>query len=524
MSNHAHDDCLRVYELLQRNVLRWPDREAVIDGDTRLTYQQLQESVDQYAKALIAAGVQRGDRVATLSPPSQLFFVSYLASVSIGAIWHGLNPRYKRRDYQYLLEDAQPSLVFTMSPYDGRVYDQELQELSAQNTRYITLGEAQDRAQSLNDFLQGASEINDEQLADRRNSIQAEDIAVIVYTSGTTGSPKGAMLSHRAICKSAQINARWMGDGLRKAVCPAPINHVGGLNNICMNVFAWGGTIIFFHRVDPIALYDINRTERPPYLVTSPTGFNMMLASPGFDVQLIDFVELIVFGGATTPQSTLEPFTTLGAKMSSVYGQTETCGIITATDLDAPINVQAETIGKGLEDVEVKIVGNDGLELPVGEAGELLVRAPFIMSGYYNRPEATAETLTEDGFLHTGDICKLREDGNIAFVGRIKEMFKSGGYNIYPVEIEQAICEHPDVSQAAVLSIADDKFQEVGFAFVELIAGKQLAAAELKEFLDQRIANFKIPKTFEFLAKLPLLPNAKVDKQNLRKELDNRFP
>ncbi|NIB38031.1 acyl--CoA ligase [Pseudomaricurvus alkylphenolicus] len=523
MTDASGSDELRIYDLLQKNLKMHPDDEAVIDGDVRLTYRELQQRVNQYARALLATGVRRGDRVATLAPPCGLFFISYLAAVSIGAVWHGLNPRYKSRDYQYLLEDAQPKVVFTFSPYDERHYDEELQDLTDKVETFVTLGQPRGSALALENFLDHGEGITDLQLDQARNTVQPEDVAVIVYTSGTTGNPKGAMLSQRAIAKSAQINARWMGEGLRKVICPAPINHVGCLNNICMNVFAWGGTIIFYHRVDPIALYQLNQQERPPYMVTSPTGFNMLLDSPAFELSLIDFVELIVYGGATTAQSTLEQFVPLGAKMSSVYGQTETCGIVTATAFDASLEVKAETIGVALEEVELKVINSSGVEVGVGEPGELLVRAPFVMSGYYNRPEATAEALTEDGFLHTGDICKLRADGNYEFVGRIKEMFKSGGYNVYPVEVEQAICEHADVAQAAVLSMADKKFQEVGFAFVVPKAGANLDAPALKAFLNERIANFKIPKQFEFLTEMPLLPNSKIDKQRLREDLNERI-
>ena len=514
------DSITRIHELLSFHASERPNAEAMVDEDTRLTYSQLATEVDRVAKALIAIGVVPGDRVATLAPPSQWFWITYLAATSIGAIWMGLNPRYKERDYQYLLDDAEPTVAFLVSPYDGRDYDQEIQSLRNSVSRFVTIGEPGGSASSWENFLSEGSGISDSQLVAARAAVQPDDIAVIVYTSGTTGKPKGAMLSHKAICRIAIINAQWMGDGLESTICPAPINHVGGLNNVCMNVFAYGGRIIFYHRVDAEALYHLTVQEKPTYLVSSPTAFQMLLDSPMFSLEPLRSYKLIVFGGAKTPTHVLREFEPLGANLSSVYGQTETCGICTATQFYDPLEVHGETFGKALPTAEMKCIRTDGAECDPGESGELVVKADFVMSGYFNRPDATAEAFTEDGFLRTGDICVQREDGNYEFVGRIKEMFKSGGYNIYPLEIEAAIGEHPKVSVAAVLGMPDPKFQEVGFAFVAPKPGQQVTEAELREFLGERIANFKIPKQFSIRQALPYLPNSKLDKQSLRHELD----
>ncbi len=245
----------------------------------------------------------------------------------------------------------------------------------------------------------------------------------------------------------------------------------------------------------------------------------MTMQSPEFDASRLSHTKLIVCGGATTPLSILEAWTGVDCPISSVYGQTETCGIITHTDLDAPLLDVAETIGKPLQGCKVRIVRGDGTQCAPGETGELLFRGPYVMSGYYNRPEATAEAFTEDGFLHTGDLGYTREDGNIVFVGRIKEMFKSGGYNVYPLEIEQAIAEHPAVLLCAVLPVPHPMFQEVGHAFVMPLEGKSITSAELREYLADKIANYKVPKSFSIEAALPLLPNGKVDKQQLANRL-----
>lgn len=512
---------VKIHDILAKHVSDRPSAEAVVDENIRWNYVELGEQVDCVAKSLIALGVAPGDRVATLAPPSRWFWITYLAATSIGAVWMGLNPRYKERDYQYLLDDAQPTLVFVVSPYDGRDYGVELQSLKSNVSRFVTIGEASGSALEWDHFVRMGENVSTEQLQASRSSVSADDAAVIVYTSGTTGKPKGAMLSQKAIARLAMINAQWMGDGLESTICPAPINHVGGLNNVCMNVFAYGGRIIFFHRVDATELFHLTVNEKPTYLVSSPTAFQMLLDSPYFSLEPLQSYKLIVFGGAKTPTHVLKEFEPLGANLSSVYGQTETCGICTATQFDDPLEVHGETFGKPLPGAEMKCIDSEGNSCGIGEPGELVVKADFIMSGYFNRPEATAEAFTADGFLRTGDICQLREDGNYIFVGRIKEMFKSGGYNIYPLEIEDAISEHPKVSTAAVLSMPDAKYQEVGFAFVSPKAGQTVTENEIREFLSERIANFKIPKRFSVREALPLLPNSKLDKQALRAELDS---
>ncbi len=508
-----------IYDLVCKHAVESPDKISVVADERRLSFGELRELVDDYAKALIASGIEHGDRVATLSPPSLDFWLTYLATVSIGAIWHGINPVYREREFAYLLEDAKPNLVFVRSPFDDRNYDEELQSVPNEVGQFVTIGQPQDRAIGIVEFLDRAAKVSDSDLAAARAAVAPEDTAVIVYTSGTTGQPKGAMLSQGTITASALANAAWMGDRLDSTVCAAPTNHVGALNNVCMNVFAAGGRIIFYHKVDIEALGRIREQERPTYLVSSPTGFMITMSLPGFAPERLDHTKLIVCGGATTPLNILKVWARVGCPISSVYGQTETCGIITRTDLDAQLETVAETIGKPLPGCVVRVAHEDGTPCGIGETGELQFRGPYVMSGYFNRPEATAEAFTEDGYLRTGDVGYQREDGNLVFVGRIKEMFKSGGYNVYPLEIEQAISEHEAVLLCAVLPIPHDLYQEVGHAFVMTKPGHHVTVEELRLFLKERIANYKVPKTFTIAPELPLLPNGKVDKQLLAARL-----
>lgn len=514
-----------IHDVLADRTARRATEIAAVDGQERLTYAALSALVDAIARALLARGVRRGDRVGLLAPPSIDFWAIYLATVSIGAIWHGLNPRYQRFEYTHIVENADPSVIFAISPFEGRDYVEELIAAGAPPERLVAVlpneGEApRRRGSAWDDFLGSGRSVADAQLAAARAGVEPEDIAVIVYTSGTTGKPKGAMLSHRAIVRAALANLAWMGDGLESSICAAPVNHVGALNNICMNVLAYGGRLIFHNRVDIAALGELAQREHPSFLVSSPTGFMMMFAAPAAAEERLQTTRLIVFGGAATPKAMLERIAPRGAVLSSVYGQTETCGIVTRTDIGASLDDMAETIGKPLPGATVRIAGPDGRACAAGEAGEIQISGPYNMSGYFRMPEASAEAFTADGFLRTGDLGLLRPDGNLVFVGRLKEMFKSGGYNVYPAEVEQAICNHGDVEIAVVVPRPHAMFQEVGHAFIKPRNGATLTEVEIKAFLRDRIANYKIPKTFSFEAELPLLPNGKVD----RKALKDRAP
>jgi len=502
-------------ELLALRAADQPDAPAVVEGEQRLANASLKQRVSELARALIRADVQPGDRVATLAPPGIDFWLTFLAATSIGAIWQGLNPKYQHNEYAYLLGDAAPKVVFVRSPFDGRDYLEELQALATHSVQFVRLTDV--ALDVTNSFVSAGQRVSSLELNRRIDAVQPEDVAVIVYTSGTTGQPKGAMLSHRAIVQTALAHLKWIGTGLDCTICPAPINHVGGLNNVCMTVFAAGGRIVFVPKVDFALIGAATARERPTYLVGSPTAFAMMLAIPGFDFAAYKgLYEVVVFGGASTPVAHLQQLRRSGARLSSVYGQTETTGMVTYTAFDAPLEVISETVGRPIEGMQMRVATPEGAPLAAGETGEIQMRGISVMSGYFNRPEATQEAFTADGWLKTGDLGVLRPDGEVAFAGRLKEMFKSGGYNCYPVEIELAICEHPSVAQAAVVAVPHDTFQEVGHAFVLARQGQSIDVETLKKFLRERIANYKVPKSFSVVEAFATLPNGKVDKRAMR--------
>ena len=516
-----------IYQLLEDHCRRIPDRIAVANGSQELTYSELAASVDTLAMSMVASGIKKGDRVVTLAAPSIEFWISFLATVSIGAIWSGLNPRYRQHECRLRLNELQPKLVLVLEDStDGRDLLEELEstlvdEANTISSEIFSFGERDDEY-AFSRYLSRGEKISASDYKAALASAHDEDIAVIVYTSGSTGNPKGAMLSHGAMLQCATVAVEWLGDSLQKAIMAVPINHVGGLNNLCMNVFAYGGTIRFLARFSIEDILAIGDQESVTYVGHNQTTFTMLLGLPDFSLEKMRACRALVHGGSRTSEKTLAQFLPLKASISSVYAQTESCGYILRSEQGATLDVMANTLGKPLPGVTIRIadpVSNQAL--PIGEVGELQAKFAWPFSGYYNNPKASDAVFSDDGYLKTGDLCLERTDGNIELIERMSQMYKSGGHSIFPTEIEQAICRHPDVAMAAVLGVEDELFGEVGYAFVMPKKATELTERSLDEFLRQQIANFKVPKTIQLLTTMPLLANTKVDKQALKDMLND---
>lgn len=500
---------LLVHQLVGYHAARTPNARAATDSFQTLNFMQLNAVIDDWAKALIGAGVSRGDRVLVMLPPSVDYFVSVLAVASLGACWVGLDPRHRSNEFIAFLEDSDPILVITVGEFDGRDYRDELRAADMAERAHFCL-----QSRGRTEFLKLGRDVSDQDLALARATVRPEDCAIIVYTSGTTGAAKGAMLSHRAITSAALANVAMHGrNQFEAAVCAFAPNHVGAINNLCAVVLAAGGCIHFHPRLDIAAMARIHAAERITYAIAAPTVFHMLLDQPQHNYLLAPSVRLVAMGGAATPLDLLKRLPVgENLRFSSVYGQTETCGMITATPSGATLVTHADTFGKGLPGVELRLGDADG------DLGELQVRGPVLMNGYLGKTQATSEAFTPDGWLRTGDQCSRDVDGNFAFIGRLKEMFKSGGYNIYPLEVERALLDHPDVIDAVVVPVPDARYQEVGHAFVVRRPEAAADEAGLKAFLKERIAGYKVPRVIRFEAALPLLPNTKIDRQTLRQQ------
>lgn len=497
-----------------------PDDEALVLGNRRITFGALHLAVEHLARALLAAGVGKGDRVATLQTPHPDYVVAFLATASIGAIWVGLNPRYRLGELLHVVTDAEPSVLLTRTRIEDRRYDAEIAALrqATPTLRRIVAfdGEpAVEGVEPMSAFLVAGRTVAPDTLAHAREACGGRDPCLIVYTSGSTGAPKGALLHHDGIARFClEQNRLWPLEPFR-SVNYFPINHVGGVIDCTLPCLLAGGTLVFMEQFDPAACLELMERERITLWGSVPSVFQMQVALPDFERYDLSAVGLIVWGGAAMPRELIERLRAIQPRMATNYGMTETTSAVTVITPTDDVDILSGSVGEAFPGVTVRLADADDREVAEGLEGEIQARSAYNLLGYWRRPDASADAFTADGFFRTGDLAVRRPDGRYRIVGRLKEMYKSGGYNVYPREVEAVLEAHPAVAQAAVVAAPDPIWQEVGVAFIQPAAG--VTAAELEAHCRAHLANYKTPKRFVFEPDLPLLPIGKIDKVALKR-------
>ncbi len=503
---------------------RTPDAPAFSGHGRTWAYAEAAAEVDRVAAALWRAGVRPGARVAVLSVPRVEAFVSFLATARLGAIWVGINPRYTVREIGVLLADARPSLIASISDFEGRAFPPDIDAaldatgLWADRPVRVVLGPGEASGYlPWEEFLAAGAEADAGEVGRAVAAVTADQPALIVYTSGTTGTPKGALLRHSGLVRLGIVEAReFRVPPAPRYLGAAPLNHVGGVGDIAGVALVNGGYTAFRDRSDPDTFLDDLRAERISVVFTGPV---ILIRLAGLiDRTVLPDLEVIGWGGAPLPLATVRTLAEAGFALSTTYGSSEATVSVTYSDADADLETLATTVGRPDPELDVRLRAPDGTWVTdPGVEGEVTLRHPTVAAGYWNREDATAALFTEDGALRTGDIGVFTEDGNLRLVGRISEMFKSGGYNVYPREVELVIESHPHVRSAVVVSRPDPRWQEVGVCFVEPVAGASVDPDHLRDHARTGLANYKVPKDIIVLDTLPLLPNEKVDRQELKR-------
>jgi acyl-CoA synthetase (AMP-forming)/AMP-acid ligase II len=485
---------------------------------TTYSYGWLDLEVRRLAGALVAAGISRGDRVAVLQTPHPQFLVTLLAISSVGAIWVGLNPKYRVAELLQIAQDCQPRVLITRTQTHDRSYKAEITELrrsigSLEHVLVFAGDPLVEGAQTLSDFM-GSQQVTAAALTRARARVEPNDPCILVYTSGSTGTPKGALLGHAAILAFSRAqNEVWPVDPVL-TLNYFPINHVGSVVDVSLPCLAAGGAITFMEAFDPAEVIRPTEQQKQTLSGSVPSAYQMMLATPGFRQADWSSVQLLVWEGAAMPVEAIEQLLEINCPLATNYNMTESSAI-TVLEPTRDLTLLAETVGSAYPGVSLRLVDAAGQDV-VGDApGEVWVKSPMNFLGYWNQPEATAAAFSPDGYFRTGDVAVRRLDGRYRLVGRIKELFKSGGYNVYPREVEAAIEEHPAVLAVAVVPRPDPRWQEVGVAFVVPKPG--MSVDSLAEWLETRLANYKRPKKFVVQDSLPLLPIGKVDRNALRR-------
>lgn len=489
-------------------------RTALTDLHGSMTYGELAAEARRWAVAMAACGVSAGDRVAVLAPPGRESLISLLAATELGAVWCGLDPRLRPDEIGPRLADLAPRLVMSFDTLFGRAPGPQIAGLVQAQGREIALvlmpedavGAVSDPGQALDAFLAGAGEPPHRPPAPPAGPAAP---AIIVYTSGSSGAPKGAMLSAGAILDFCRRqNALWPVEPLR-TLNFLPVSHAGSIVDLTMPTLVAGGCVVFQRKFDALESLHLIEREAVTFWGSVPSTFILQLAHPQFCEVGLGSVQLIAIEGAAVPEDLAAKLLPI-APIATNYGMTESCSAIAAMAPTRDLTELTASVGLPFGDAEVRIDAADG------EIGEILVRSPRNLLGYWNAPEATEAAFTAEGFFRTGDLGVLLESGHLRLAGRKREMFKSGGYNVYPAEVERVIEMHPDVASVAVVPAPHPVWGEVGVAFVVSSGGPDRLTDALVALCGERLADYKRPKRFVLLDQMPLLPVGKIDRTALR--------
>ena len=503
---------------------RHGDREALVDGEVRLSFADLAAAVDEAARAYVAAGIEPGDRVALWAPNSGAWVIAALGAFRAGAVVVTVNTRFKGGEAAHVLRTAGARMLVTVTDFLDTDYVALLAEAGAPDSLEATVilsGPVPVGATAWSDFLAGGAAVHPAAVAERAAALRPDDVSTIIFTSGTTGAPKGAMLRHgasvRAYTDWADVVGLQPGD---RYLIVNPFFHTFGLNAGILACVITGATIVPHPVFDVPSVMARVDEERITMLPGAPAIYQTILDHPELDRYDLSTLRLAVTGAATVPVEMIRRMRSELTFRTIVtgYGLTESTGIATmCRHTDDPETI-ARTAGRPIPGVEVRLVDGDGKEVGAGEPGEVLVRGYNVMAGYFGDPGATAEAIDADGWLRTGDVGVRDQAGNLRITDRTKDMFVVGGFNAYPAEIENIMATHPAVGQVAVIGVPDHRLGEVGRAYVVPRADATVDPAELIAWCREEMANYKVPRSVEVVDALPLNATGKVLKYVLREQ------
>ncbi|TXS40968.1 fatty acid--CoA ligase family protein [Streptomyces sp. uw30] len=507
-------------ELVRSAARRYADVEAVVEGRTRISYAELGARVERSAAACVANGIEPGDRVAIWAPNTLDWITAALGAVSAGAVLVPLNTRFKGGEAADVLRRSGARLLFVTGTFLGTSYVASLRRAVAEGPgleeleQVVVLSDdAPADFRTWKDFLASGDAVGEARVRARAEAVEGSWASDIVFTSGTTGRPKGAVITHAQTLRAYEV---WSDlAGLRQGdryLIVNPFFHTFGYKAGVIACLMRGATMI------PQPVFNVGTAlaniaaERVSVLPGPPTLHQSLLDHPARDTHDLSALRLVVTGAAVVPLRLVERLRgELGVEtVLTAYGLSEASGIVTMCRRGDDPTVIASTSGRAIPGTEVRV------EAPPGEPGEVLVRGFNVMHGYYEDAAATAEVVTRDGWLRTGDVGVLDGEGNLRITDRIKDMFIVGGFNAYPAEIEQMLGLHPDVADVAVIGVPDPRLGEAGKAFVVRRPGAVLTGDDLIAWARREMANFKVPRTVEFVGELPRNASGKVVKGELR--------
>ena len=533
-----HTD-LAIGQYFERQVAASPDHDFIVypDRDLRWTYAQFDERVDRLARGLLAIGLEKGDNLGiwARNVPDWLTFA--FATAKIGVVLVTVNPVYKSHELAYVIEQSDMKALVIIDAFRDVDYVEIIRELvpeaSTQERGHlespkfprlkslIYMGPEKHRGfYNVPELLLLGGHMPDDELRAITATLKDDDVINMQYTSGTTGFPKGVMLTSRNILNNGFfIGERQKLTPADKVCLPVPLFHCFGIVLGVLAVLTHGATAVMVESFDPVIVLAAVQKEKATALYGVPTMFIAELAHPMFDMFDLTSLRTGIMAGSPCPIETMRHVIDRmhASEMTICYGLTETSPVFTQTTTDDTLERKCETVGRKHDDVEVRVIDPEtGEDCPVDVPGELCCRGYNIMKGYYKMPEATEKAIDADGWLHSGDIGTVDEDGYYRITGRIKDMIIRGGENIYPREIEEFLYTMPGIEDAQVVGVPDPKYGEVVGAFIRVKAGADLTEGDVQEFARARMARYKAPKYVFFVDEFPMTASGKIQKYILR--------
>lgn len=511
---------------------RFGEQTFLEEGETRLSFRDFLAQSRQVAAALMAQGIKKGDRIAVWAPNISEWVIAAIGAQCAGAILVTLNTRYKGSEAAYILRKSRSRLLFSIgdfldSYYPSLLNGEDLPDLESIVVFRESMASSSVGAKSADktcsrweDFLESSTSISAEDVSSRMNSVTGDDISDILFTSGTTGNPKGVMTSHEQNLRAFTYFSDIVGfeQGERYLVIN-PFFHSFGYKAGILACLIRGVTLLphaVFNATEIVARI---AKDKVSVLPGPPTLFQSILALPDLDKYDISSLKRATTGAAVIPVEMIRQMKSrLGFEVViTAYGLTESCGLVSMCRAGDSAELIATTSGRAIPGIELCCVDSQNNEVPRGEPGEIVFRGFNVMKGYFENQDATRETIDADGWLHTGDIGVMDENGYLKITDRLKDMFITGGFNCYPAEIEKIMAAHPAIAMNAVIGIPDERMGEVAMAFVVLKPGASLDDAGLIAWCREQMANFKVPRKVKFVQSLPLNASGKVVKPELKK-------
>lgn len=498
---------------------RKPDAEALVAGDVRYSWAQTKQAVDRLATFLVKKGVSKGDRVAMMAPACPEFVISLMAANRIGAIWMGINPKMTVAEIGYLLSESTPKVLIAARIFAGQdMHDKiaALLKVSPELQSVVTLGEAFGSAVTFDAAIVAGA---DTSVLKSIPDFDDDTDAIILFTSGSTGKPKGVVHTHRSLVANVRVECgKFPVDESSRLLLHFPINHVAAVVEFGFASVYGGACVVCMEGFDPVASLQMVEREKITLLGQIPAMFLLQFRTDQFARTDFSSVRSFIWAGSPAPRLMVDVLGAIaqktGAQLITGYGSTETCGFVTYTAVGDGADRLTRSAGAMANGWDLRI------DLPEGasdaQIGEIQVRGNFLFDRYWNNEAATRAVLSEDGWYRTADSGFIDGDGYLHITGRQSEMYKSGGENIFPREVEEVVERHNSVLMSAVVPVPDPIFQEVGWAYVMPKLGHEVTPEALMALCTEYLVNYKRPKRFVIQSALPMLPNGKIDKQSIR--------